>query len=110
MSQNNAKTFDTDDAAPLGSARLPSAIIGHHRIRRRGPRSDLALLRRSLPKYRRALPGASPGESGDFASENNIPLEPHISNSLSKCMPDLAGSNCKVNGISIFPSMFNVCM
>ena len=104
MSQKNAKTFDTDDAAPLGSARLTSAIISHHRIRRKGPRSDLALLRRSLPKYRRALPDVSPGESGDFASENNISSEPHISNSLSKSMPDLAGSNSKVNGISIFAS------
>ena len=91
MSQNNAKTFENDDAAPLGSARLPSAIIGHHRIRRRGPRSDLALLRRSLPKYRRALPDASPDESGDHISENNIPHESHTRNSLSKCVPDLAG-------------------
>ena len=35
------------------------------RLRRRGPRSQYAFLRRSVPKCRRALPGMSPGESGD---------------------------------------------
>ena len=101
MSQSHVSELVIDDAAPLGSARQTSAISGCHRIRRRGPRSDLATLRRSVPKYRRTLPDISPGESGDVISEINIQNESQCNNSFSKSTPDLAGSNSKMNGISI---------
>ena len=60
-------------AAPVRSVRqTPASLISNslhlpefpRRLRRRGPRSQIALLRRSLPKRCRALPGAAPGESG----------------------------------------------
>ena len=54
------------DVAPFESARPHSAMfIRGIRLRRRGPRFNLALIRRSVPKHRRALPSMSPGESGD---------------------------------------------
>ena len=57
------------DAAPLECARQPPAISSGKRLRRRGPRSKLAVLRRSVPKRCRTLPDMSPGESGDVISE-----------------------------------------
>ena len=55
------------------------------RLRRRGPRSQIALLRRSLPKRCRALPGAAPGESGadapvplNFSTQQNSALHDDI--------------------------------
>ena len=71
-------TFSTtiDGAAPLGSARpLPalSSPVGR-RLRRRGPRSQIANLRRSVPKHRRSLPEAGLGES-----------RPEDSDSVSSC-------------------------
>ena len=90
-----------DDAAPLGSARQTSAIFRDHRIRRRGPRFVLATLRRSVPKCRRALPDISPDESAEFISDIDLHFESQC-NTLHKCMPNLAGSNSNVNGVSIF--------
>ena len=55
-----------DCAAPLeGSERQPPALheFGCQRLRRRGPRSQAAILRRSVPKHRRTLPGSCLGES-----------------------------------------------
>jgi len=59
-------------AAPLGSARqLPAVFgVGSRRLRRRGPRSQLSNLRRSVPRHRRTLPDMRPGESGLFVSES----------------------------------------
>ena len=57
------------DAAPLESVRQPPIMLNGKRLRRRGPRSKLAVLRRSLPKHCRTLPDMSPGESGDVISE-----------------------------------------
>ena len=39
-------------------------VVCARRLRRRGPRSQLALVRRSVPRHRRTLPGMCPGESG----------------------------------------------
>ena len=39
------------------------------RLRRRGPRSQIALLRRSVPRHRRTLPDTSLGESRDIVSD-----------------------------------------
>ena len=58
-----------DDAAPLESVRQPPTMLNGKRLRRRGPRSELAVLRRSLPKHCRTLPDMSPGESGDLISD-----------------------------------------
>ena len=54
------------NAAPLGTRRtLPAVpVLPSRRFRRRGPRSQLALARRSVPRHRRSLPGMCPGESG----------------------------------------------
>ena len=90
LSHCHANAFVIDDAAPLGSARQTSMIFRDHRIRRRGPRSVLAMLRRSVLKCRRTLPDISPGESGEFISEIDIHNESQC-NTLHKCMPDLAG-------------------
>ena len=59
-------------AAPLGSARqLPAVFgVGSRRLRRRGPRSQLSNLRRSVPRHRRTLPDMRPGESGLLVSES----------------------------------------
>ena len=63
------------DAAPFERARLhPAMHFRGHRLRRRGPRSALALIRRSVPKHRRALPSMSPGESGDRMLANDLNL------------------------------------
>ena len=39
-------------------------------MRRRGPRSQIAVIRRSVPKYRRTLPGMCPGESGHLIPDS----------------------------------------
>ena len=87
-------------AAPLRTRQSPASsnlivdtlvYTDLRRIRRRGPRSRLALLRRALPKRCRTLPGMTSGESGvampvnssDFpqpnSSINSQPsLESHI--------------------------------
>ena len=63
-----------NDAAPLGQERRTPAT---RRLRRRGPRSQLALLRRSVPKERRKLPDISPGEVGDPMSDDLIINKSH---------------------------------
>ena len=79
---------------PLSSARLhPAMHFRGDRLRRRGPRSKLALLRRSVPKHRRALPGMAPGESGDAMPVNVTNMsqwsDNHTHNS-SRCMPQVS--------------------
>ena len=64
-----------NDAAPLGQERRTPAT---RRLRRRGPRSQLALLRRSVPKERRKLPDISPGEAGDSMSDDLIINKSHV--------------------------------
>jgi len=82
-----------DGAAPLERARQSPVLAGSgKRLRRRGPRSKLALLRRSAPKQHRTLPGTSPGESGDTVSDTSIIRKPQdVSNGkpdiISKCTP-----------------------
>ena len=74
MSQYSPSDFLSGGAAPLGSARQQPACppTRGKRLRRRGPRSQLARLRRSVPKHRRSLPGMSPGEAGDGMPVHNI--------------------------------------
>ena len=82
-----------DGAAPLECARQSPVLAGSgKRLRRRGPRSNLALLRRSVPKQHRTLPGTSPGESGDTVSDTSNMCKPQgVSNDkpdiISKCTP-----------------------
>ena len=91
-----------DGGAPLGSVRQDSAI-SFSRRRRRGPRSELASLRRSSPKYCRALPDISLGESGDILSEINDSSQPHSNNNiLQKSTPNIAVPNSNMEVISIF--------
>ena len=69
---------ENDCAAPQRYVRQSPALIHEYsldsmqpRRRRRGPRSYLARLRRSIPSRCRSLPGTAPGKSGasvpDFA-------------------------------------------
>ena len=53
---------------PASSRDIDGHIIRYQRTRKRGPRSQLAVLRRSLPKNRRTLPDAAAGESTASAS------------------------------------------
>ena len=68
------ESLHLNDAAPLGQERRTPAT---RRLRRRGPRSQLALLRRSVPKERRKLSDISPGEAGDPMSDDLIINKPH---------------------------------
>ena len=80
MSTNSYCSFCLIDAAPSARARLHSAVLNSGtRLRRRGPRSELALIRRSVPKHRRALPSMSPGESGDtmLVNDSSVPHQSH---------------------------------
>ena len=77
MSKDLSHIDQSESAAPLGCARLfPAMLHSGKRLRRRGPRSNLAILRRSVPKQRRALPGMSPGESGDTMPVNKMYCTP----------------------------------
>ena len=49
----------------------------HRRTRRRGPRSQLSRLRRSIPRERRALPGTCHGEAGHFVPDSVLINSPH---------------------------------
>ena len=91
MSQFDEMTNLLDSAAPSGCARQAFAIRERtHRLRRRGPRSQHANLRRSVPKHRRALPGMSPGETGD-----SVPVPNRIHKPL-------ACDNVSRNDVSIY--------
>ena len=58
------------------------------RLRRRESRSNLALLRRSVPKQHRTLPDASLGEFRDIVSDTSKSYVPHdVSNSASDTIP-----------------------
>ena len=73
-----------DDAAPLSVRSSPVASVCGKRLRRRGPRSHLAILRRSVAKCCRTLPDMSPGESGDEISARTVihkPLSVHVDTS-----------------------------
>ena len=87
MSQSRTITLnDESDAAPLGRERqnsMPSRPNGLHshvtschfsRRRRRGPRSQAALLRRSVPKHGVSVAGTC-GESQVDAAATTLPKE-----------------------------------
>ena len=89
---------DSDDAAPLGSARHYPAVLNSlpGRFRRQGPRSQLSRLRRSVPKHCRTLPGACLGESRHSVPDQSLSNFPQLdlkndSNSENK----ISGSNLK---------------
>ena len=52
------------------------ALCPSRRLRRRGPRTQHAVLRRSVPKQRRTMPGMSPGELGEIMSVSSRIQEP----------------------------------
>ena len=97
-------------AAPLcESERNSSApFFRGKRLRRRGPRSQTAILRRSLPKDKRcrALPGISPGEAGDLMPVNNICNQSHQGNSVNNDTHILhesaASANHSLHGVSVY--------
>ena len=73
MSHSDRKIDVLDGAAPLGCARQASVMRERtRRLRRRGPRSQFACLRRSVSKHHRTLPGMSPGESGDAVADSDL--------------------------------------
>ena len=72
MSHSDRKIDVIDSAALLGCARQVSVMRERtRRLRRRGPRSQIAYLRRSVSKHHRTLPGMSPGESGDVVPDSD---------------------------------------
>ena len=73
-------SLNDERAAPLRARQSPASsnlivdtvvYTDLRRIRRRGPRSRLALLRRALPKRCRALPGMASGESWATVPDNS---------------------------------------
>ena len=73
MSLSKESSELIESAAPHGCARQPLVMqVRGKRLRRRGPRTQHAILRRSVPKRHRTLPGMSPGQAGDVMPENNI--------------------------------------
>jgi len=94
-----------DSAAPLCARTFPATIHSGKRLRRRGPRSHLACLRRSVTKSCRTLPGISLGESRD-----SIPVicstsscESTIASSISSdCTLENRNSSLCLNGIFVY--------
>ena len=92
-----------DSAAPL-SARQSLTMFGRGKHRGRGTRSQMAILRRSIPKHCRSLPDISPGETGDRISD---PISCNKSQSRSKdhfkrYIPELNGVHACQDGISVY--------
>ena len=73
------------------------------RLRKRGPRSKLAILRRSVPKHRRALPGMSPGESGDLVPVSHVSNTSHRLDNINTydCTPEYNARNSRDEGFLI---------
>ena len=94
-----------DDAAPLRARPSPAVSERGKRLRRRGPRSHLAILRRSVAKCCRTLPGISLGESRDSIPVSclNLPCEAKdASNNISQCMLENRDSKLCLNGIFVY--------
>jgi hypothetical protein len=75
------------------------------RLRRRGPRSQMARLRRSVPKSHRTLPGISLGESRDTipVSFLNSPCEAKAASNISSvCTLEDRNSSLCLNGIFVY--------
>ena len=105
MSRERSYKNVTDSAAPLSSARQPPATQSSgKRSRRRGPRSKLALLRRSVPEQRRALPGMSPGESGDEMPVNQMYCTPQkvVNNDHIFDKTEVPASNSCHKGVAVY--------
>ena len=101
------KHVGSNCAAPPECVRQsPAARPCGKRLRRRGPRGLLALLRRSLPRRCRSLPGMSSGESGDTIPDTQLIHESpnescNQSSSVSSCTrrPRISRQSCE--GISV---------
>ena len=75
MANNSNK--NSDGAAPLECVRN-SVSLPCRRLRRRGPRSQLGFLRRTLPKEKRDAPtDADAGESAVNAAMRHIQIQSH---------------------------------
>ena len=83
-------------------------FTGSRRSRRRGPRSQLALLRRSVPKHRRTLPDTCPGESRHSVSE---PIDENAS-SQGNVLPNMPDIQClhEFDASVVDPCMTCVCV
>jgi hypothetical protein len=105
LSREKPFVRSNDNAAPLLCARQYLATHSRgKRLRRRGPRSNLAILRRSVPKQRRALPGMSPGESGDTMPVNTMYCTPQkvVNNDSIFDKSESPASNSCHKGISVY--------
>ena len=72
---------------------------------RRGPRSQLAFLRRSVPRCRRALPDAGLGEIRPSVSEsinNDLPQHHNVIINDDSACNSAVNSVKSVNGVCIF--------
>ena len=70
------------------------------RFHKRGRRSELAVLRRSLPKRCRTLPGVVPGETGTSMPDPVLNSNPHQSNIIH----NESNSRCRHFGSSVGPN------
>ena len=105
MSRETSHVRSNDSAAPLSCARQHLATHSRGiRLRRRGPRSNLAILNRSVSKQRRALPGMSPGESGDTMPVNKMYCTPQkvVNNDNIFANSEVPASNSCHKGISVY--------
>ena len=94
-----------NSAAPLECARQsPVALRCGKRLRRRGPRGRLALIRRSLPKRCRTLPGMSSGEAGDVIPDSIQNVESHDNSNTDReiYLSNLVASNSCGDGVHVF--------
>jgi hypothetical protein len=83
------------------------SLVRGKRLRRRGPRSQIACLRRSVSKQHRTPPGISPGESGDLIpdiSDVHTPCDNSNAscNPFAKCMPRRPVRNTCREGILVY--------
>ena len=92
-----------DSAALLGSARRSPAVLDPfpRRLRRRGPRSELAVLRRSMPKHRRSLPGTCLGEPRHLVPDLQ-PVDKSHDESEGISSACFAAASKSLHGVSIF--------
>ena len=70
-------------------------VEASRRRRRRGPRSQIANLRRSVPKHRRTLPGLCLGESRHLGSESIYQLSPRSLHNLHDSKSEISADNSK---------------
>ena len=94
----------SNDAVPLGKGRLQSASLscGPRRFRRRGPRNQIGVLRRAVPKHRRALPVSCLGESRHFEAESISNKSPQIHNTNFDSVASVAPAHHSLHDLCIY--------